>query len=64
MLACELLRSSSFDYQTFDRLFRSNSMKKNIISLAVAATVLGGAAAQAGQYVSPDKMGQFYRASI
>jgi hypothetical protein len=33
-------------------------MKKNIISLAVAATVLGAAAAQAGQYVNPDKTGQ------
>ena len=33
-------------------------MKKNIISLAVAATVLGGAAAQAGQYVNPDKTGE------
>ena len=33
-------------------------MKKNIISLAVAATVLGAAAAQAGQYVNPDKTGE------
>ena len=27
-------------------------MKKNLISLAVAASVLGGAAVQAGQYVN------------
>jgi len=34
-------------------------MKKNIISLAVAATVLGAAAAQAGgQFVNPDKTGE------
>jgi len=33
-------------------------MKKNLISLAVAASVLGGAAAQAGQYVSPNGTGQ------
>ena len=33
-------------------------MKKNIISLAVAATVLGAAAAQAGQYVNADKTGE------
>jgi len=33
-------------------------MKKNLISLAVAASVLGGAAVQAGQYVNPDKTGQ------
>jgi len=33
-------------------------MKKNMISLAVAATVLGAAAAQAGQYVNPDKTGE------
>ena len=33
-------------------------MKKNLISLAVAASVLGGAAVQAGQYVNPDNMGQ------
>ena len=33
-------------------------MKKNLISLAVAASVLGGAAVQAGQYVNPDNTGQ------
>jgi len=33
-------------------------MKKNLISLAVAASVLGGAAVQAGQYVNPDKTGE------
>ncbi len=33
-------------------------MKKNIISLAVAATVMGAAAVQAGQYVNPDKTGE------
>jgi len=33
-------------------------MKKNMISLAVAATVLGAAAAQAGQYVNDDKTGE------
>jgi len=33
-------------------------MKKNLISLAVAASVLGGAAVQAGQHVNPDKTGQ------
>ena len=33
-------------------------MKKNLISIAVAASVLGGAAAQAGQFVNPDKTGQ------
>jgi hypothetical protein len=33
-------------------------MKKNLISLAVAASVLGGAAVQAGQYINPDKTGQ------
>ncbi len=32
-------------------------MKKNLISLAVAASVLGGAAVQAGQYVNPDRHG-------
>jgi hypothetical protein len=33
-------------------------MKKNLISLAVAASVLGGAAAQAQMHVSPDKTGE------
>jgi hypothetical protein len=33
-------------------------MQKKIISLAVAASVLGGAAGHAGQYVNPDKTGQ------
>jgi len=33
-------------------------MKKNLISLAVAASVLGGAAVQAGQYVNPQKTGE------
>jgi len=33
-------------------------MKKNLISLAVAASVLGGAAVQAGQYVNPEGTGQ------
>ena len=33
-------------------------MKKNLISLAVAASVLGGAAVQAGQNVSPDGTGE------
>jgi len=33
-------------------------MKKNLISLAVAASVLGGAAVQAGQHVNADKTGQ------
>jgi hypothetical protein len=33
-------------------------MKKNLISLAVAASVLGGAAVQAGQYVNPDNTGE------
>lgn len=33
-------------------------MKKNLISLAVAASVLGGAAAQAGQYLNPEGTGQ------
>jgi len=33
-------------------------MKKNLISIAVAASVLGGAAVQAQQYVNPDKTGQ------
>ena len=33
-------------------------MKKNLISLAVAASVLGGAAVQAGQHINPDKTGQ------
>ena len=33
-------------------------MKKNLISLAVAASVLGGAAVQAGQYVNPAKTGE------
>jgi hypothetical protein len=33
-------------------------MKKNLISVAVAASVLGGAAVQAAQHVSPDGTGQ------
>ena len=33
-------------------------MKKNLISLAVAASVLGGAAVQAGQYVNAQKTGE------
>jgi len=33
-------------------------MKKNLISLAVAASVLGGAAAQAGQHINPNGTGQ------
>jgi len=33
-------------------------MKKNLISLAVAASVLGGAAAQAQQHINPEKTGQ------
>jgi hypothetical protein len=33
-------------------------MQKKIISVAVAASVLGGAAVHAGQYVNPDKTGQ------
>ena len=34
-------------------------MKKNLISLAVAASVLGGAAVQAGQYVNPEGTGRY-----
>jgi len=33
-------------------------MKKNLISVAVAASVLGGAAVQAGQHVNPEGTGQ------
>ena len=33
-------------------------MKKNLISLAVAASVLGGVAAQAQQHINPEKTGQ------
>jgi hypothetical protein len=46
--------------QTFDRLFRSSSMKKNLISLAVAASVASTAsiAVQAAQYVNPAKTGE------
>jgi hypothetical protein len=33
-------------------------MKKNLISLAVAASVLGGSAVQAGLYVNPEKTGE------
>ena len=33
-------------------------MKKNLISLAVAASVLGGASVHAGQYVNPEGTGQ------
>jgi hypothetical protein len=33
-------------------------MKKNLISLAVAASVVGAASVQAAQYINPDKTGQ------
>jgi hypothetical protein len=48
---------TAFQYQTFDT-FRSDSMKKSTISLAVAATVATSAAVYAGQYVNPGKTGQ------